>query len=232
MKDRAIGFKGLAIMLSDVDSLVHVARWMASQSSGNAAVSSLPSEVVSTTHSSSHPTGQKQPNDRSPRPFVRMFVTGVGIVFVLVFLYSIYQNTPQPRASRPVSPAAGKPTPPSDFSQEFTEDMPPVGSDRILTSAQLKYCLAEAIRLDAASLQVQETDDKYDVFRYDGMIADYNRRCSHNRYHHDTYEAAQRAVELQRARLEAEGAKRFHNSSDPVTPNLETGPRERSRIIR
>ena len=218
-------------MLSDVDSLIQAAQSKASQSSRTAMVSSLASAAIPTTHSSSESTATKQPNNRSTRPFVPLLAAGVGIVSILVFLYSIYQSSPQPRgadnASSSLSSAAGKPTSPPDFSQQVTEDIPPIGTDRILTSAQIQYCLAEAIRLEAASQLVHDTDDAGDVVRYNGTVDDYNRRCSRYRYHRDTFESAKRAVELHRTRLEAEGGKRFHSSLEEVsTPehSSETSP--------
>lgn len=231
MNDMANGFKGLATMLSDVDSLIQAAQSKASQSSRTAMVSSLASAAIPTTHSSSESTATKQPNNRSTRPFVPLFAAGVGIVSILVFLYSIYQSSPQPRgadnASSSLSSAAGKPTSPPDFSQQVTEDIPPIGTDRILTYAQIQYCLAEAIRLEASSLLVHDTDDAGDVVRYNSTVDDYNRRCSRYRYHRDTFESAKRAVELHRTRLEAEGGKRFHSSLEEVsTPehSSETSP--------
>ena len=231
MNDMANGFKGLATMLSDVDSLIQAAQSKASQSSRTAMVSSLASAAIPTTHSSSESTATKQPNNRSTRPFVPLLAAGVGIVSILVFLYSIYQSSPQPRgadnASSSLSSAAGKPTSPPDFSQQVTEDIPPIGTDRILTYAQIQYCLAEAIRLEASSLLVHDTDDAGDVVRYNSTVDDYNRRCSRYRYHRDTFESAKRAVELHRTRLEAEGGKRFHSSLEEVsTPehSSETSP--------
>lgn len=192
-------------MLSDVDSLIQAAQSKASQSSRTAMVSSLASAAIPTTHSSSESTATKQPNNRSTRPFVPLLAAGVGIVSILVFLYSIYQSSPQPRgadnASSSLSSAAGKPTSPPDFSQQVTEDIPPIGTDRILTYAQIQYCLAEAIRLEASSLLVHDTDDAGDVVRYNSTVDDYNRRCSRYRYHRDTFESAKRAVELHRTRL-------------------------------
>lgn len=220
MNDMATGFKGLTTMVSDVDSLIQAAQSKASQSSESAIGNSLPSATLPTTDSSSESTAKNQPNGRSTRPFVQRFAAGAGIVCILVFLYAIYQKSPQPRAAHNASSSllsnAGKQTSPPDFSQQLKEDIPPIGTDRVLTSAEIQYCLAEAIRLEAASLLVHDTDDAGDIVRYNVMIDDYNQRCSRYRYHRATFQSAKNAVELHRTRLQAEGAKRFRSSLDEI----------------
>ena len=86
------------------------------------------------------------------------------------------------------------------------EQLPPVGPDRVLDAAQIRYCLSEDIRLDAARDVVSADAD---VDRFNSMINDYNSRCASYRYRRQVFESVQREVQSNRTSLQAEGVARF-----------------------
>jgi hypothetical protein len=97
-----------------------------------------------------------------------------------------------------------------DFSSQaaLTEEKPPVGTDRVLTTAQLRYCVSEKIRVEAANkaLNVYVSSD---VDRFNAMVDDYNSRCGSFRYRRGALESTQRDVERSRFLLEVEGRARL-----------------------
>jgi hypothetical protein len=96
----------------------------------------------------------------------------------------------------------------SDRGSATTESMPPVGTNQTLSSAELRYCLAEYIRLQGAQSAISDAKQS-DLSLFRRMVDDYNSRCSSYRYRSGTLESARRDIEPNRERLRAEGAARF-----------------------
>ncbi len=97
------------------------------------------------------------------------------------------------------------------------EDKPPIGRNNVLTSAQIKYCLAEKTRLDAAETVINNKYVDSDLGRFNKYVRDYNSRCGGSSYQADTLENAQRDVEPYRNQLQAEGRSRFIHSPSAAT---------------
>lgn len=104
-------------------------------------------------------------------------------------------STP-PAKSAPAAPT--KPAPP-------WEEMPPVGTHLVLTVPQIRYCLAQDIRLDSVRAGVDVFSDAQ-VDRFNAMVDDYNTRCGSFRYHPATLELAQKEIASRRSALQREGA--------------------------
>jgi hypothetical protein len=105
--------------------------------------------------------------------------------------------------TRPAATYTPAPEPP-------IEARPPVGTDIVLSDAQIRYCLSEKIRLDGAQSAVN-THRQSDVDRFNVMIDDYNSRCGSFRYRPGTLEAARAQVDAKQFQLQSEGAARFRN---------------------
>jgi hypothetical protein len=97
------------------------------------------------------------------------------------------------------------------------EEKPPLGKDKALTVAQIRYCLAEEIRLDAAK-GVLNGYVESDVDRFNAMVADYNSRCGEFRYRKGSLESARSEVERYRSVLQSEGRRRFTSVGARQTP--------------
>ena len=98
-----------------------------------------------------------------------------------------------------------------------TETKPPVGQNLVLSREQIRYCLAEGIRMDAAKSAVNNYIDA-DVDRFNAMVADYNSRCSSFQYQtnnrgRNDLNNAQRDIESFRSQLQSEGGSRFTRRS-------------------
>ena len=86
------------------------------------------------------------------------------------------------------------------------EEELPVSGDgsRLLTVSQIRYCLFQEVRLDAVRPNVVEVED---VDRFNGMIEDWNSRCSRYRYRERDMLDANRTLNVKRSNLEAEGSR-------------------------
>ena len=94
------------------------------------------------------------------------------------------------------------------------ESMPPVGQDRVLSLAQIRYCLAEEIRMHGAESNLR-ANSQSDIDRFNAMVVDYNSRCGQFRYQPGSLEAAKRDVDQYRAQLILDGGNRFGYSRQP-----------------
>jgi peptidoglycan hydrolase-like protein with peptidoglycan-binding domain len=147
----------------------------------------------------------------------------VGLALVVIWL-ALHEST----TSAPPSAAALVSTSPAyEMQEQSAEVTPQIGTNKLLTGAEIQYCLAEDIRLGAAKAAV----DRYvgeDVDRFNDMVADYNSRCSEFRYENRTMGAARTIVESRRAELEAAGRRRFPQRLGHTFDDLVT---ERARAI-
>jgi cytochrome c5 len=111
----------------------------------------------------------------------------------------------------PPAPMLTPPQPPPP--SHPTESKPPVGQDLVLSMEQIRYCLAEGIRMDGAKSVVNNYSDS-DVDRFNSQVADYNSRCGSFRYHSGVLEGARREIEPYRIQLQSEGRSRFARPPD------------------
>jgi len=86
------------------------------------------------------------------------------------------------------------------------EQPPPVGTNRVLGAPEIRYCLSEDIRLEAAR-DVVSTDAE--VGRFNALVSEYNSRCGNYQYRRSVFESVQRQVEANRASLQIDGIARF-----------------------
>jgi hypothetical protein len=147
----------------------------------------------------------------------------LGIVIGVGVFWLIGQSNKQPSSSTPAytpstqaasyttpSPPAPPPEPQAPSRPE--EAVPPVGSDLVFSKAQITYCLAEDIRIDASKAGVDRYNDS-NVDRFNTMVADYNSRCGSFRYRNGALESARQDIEPYRSQLIIEGRSRFMDSS-------------------
>jgi len=99
--------------------------------------------------------------------------------------------------------AAVMPTQPT----RLPEELPPVGADNILNNNQIRYCLAEKIRIKAHEAQVN-ANSQSSVNALNRYVDDYNLRCAAYRYRRGTLESVRSEVEPYRQGLERDGIAR------------------------
>ncbi len=211
------GFAGLSSMVSDVDTSVSVADQRKSNPSlaGNSAgTTRLPPQVPPLKKAeSSRPTVQRAAEQQSGGSSAGKWFLGIGLVIGMLWLISSMSNAPSPNRSpkMPDQLEVKVPNPFDKFDKQpnrSTEEIPPVGTNLVLAPAQLRYCLSEAIRIDAARAALNNYR-QFDVDRFNAMINDYNNRCGNFRYRPGSLENARTEIERNRSALEADGHARF-----------------------
>lgn len=202
-KEESKGFAGLSSLVSDVDT----PPLPATKTEPTAAPSAQRQAPQPT-----RPQSQPQPNQRPtyqepPQPTSSSsggkWVLGIAAVFGLLWLID--------QANKPTSSSA--PSYPPQAPSRPVETKPPGGQNLVLSREQIRYCLAEDIRLNATKSAVNNYVNA-EVDRFNAMVADYNSRCSSFRYHtnnrgRNDLNSAQRDIEPFRSQLQSEGRSRF-----------------------
>jgi peptidoglycan hydrolase-like protein with peptidoglycan-binding domain len=220
-KGEGKGFAGLSSLVSDVDTTPPPAAKKeppaAAPSAGRPA-----SQPAQPQPQPSQRQTYQEPAQQSSGPSSGKWVLGIAAVIgVLWLIGQSNKNTtsPAPAYTPPAQSTAPSYSPPvqPQVPSRPQESKPPVGQDLVFSSAQIRYCLAEDIRMDGAKSAVDNYIDS-DVDRFNAMVADYNSRCGSFRYRSGALESARRDVEPYRSQLQAEGRSRFARS--PSTGSL------------
>ncbi|MEO8627899.1 MAG: TonB family protein [Betaproteobacteria bacterium] len=99
------------------------------------------------------------------------------------------------------------------------EQKPPSGKGLVLSESQVRYCLAQIIRIDAVR-PVLDPYEKAQVDYFNQVVADYNGRCASYRYRGDTLEREKAPIEANRVKIEiaarTEYGKRFVTATPPA----------------
>lgn len=210
------GFAGLSSMVSDVDAAVtHAEKERPEPTRNDAPVGgSRPVPQPASEPEPSHEPYQ-QTAQPSGDPSARKWLIGISAVIGLVWLVTESGN--KSTAPAPAWPPR-EPVQPQAPSRPM-EERPLVGTNLLHGPAQLRYCLAEHIRLDAAQGAVNNYGAS-DVERFNAMVLDYNSRCANFRYRRGSLESAGSDVERFRQTLESEGRSRF--TQPPQRPSYST----------
>jgi peptidoglycan hydrolase-like protein with peptidoglycan-binding domain len=226
-KGQGKGFAGLSSLVSEVDTTLPPP---AKQDAGSSGASSRAERASGSQNAQPRPQpAQQQPYQAPSQPSAGSstgkWVLGIAAVIGVIWLFSQANKNPTPPP--PSYPSAAQNTAPTYSAPPATpqapsrpeETRPPVGQNLVLSTAQIRYCLAEDIRMDAAKPTVNSYSDS-DVDRFNAMVADYNSRCGSFRYRSGALESARRDIEPYRSQLQAEGMSRFARS--PSTGSIST----------
>ena len=223
------GFAGLSSLVSDVDEEVASALETAAgrpgpSQVGDGVASTATAPPRATSAQPAAGTPYQQPGSPSAINSLSgaKWLLGIGAVIGAIWLLSSGSNQqPAPRPSVVASAPTGlrsaivetpqytPPLPPT----RLAEEMPPVGTNNVLSYAQLRYCLSEDIRLRAAKSAVNGYNE-FDVDRFNSMVTDYNIRCGQFRYRRGSLESVRAEVETNRSSLEVQGRARFQARMD------------------
>lgn len=223
----AKGFAGLSSMVSDVDATI-------------ASVPKPQQREVSSSSRQQSSQAARPKHQEQPRPTQQIYqvpaqtsgdssgskrLLGIAAFIGVIWLVnqsdnnssssSTYSPVPSSTSVAP-SPVWQPPAAQSQASSRPAEMKPSVGRGNVLSTAQIRYCLAEKIRLDAAETVLNNYIES-DVDRFNGYVSDYNSRCGEFRYRQGALESARRDVEPYRSQLQAEGRSSFARSPSGAT---------------
>jgi hypothetical protein len=233
-KEEGKGFAGLSSLVSDVDTTPPPAAKKEPAAAPNAPrPAPQPAQPQPQPQPSQRQTYQEPPQPSSGSSGGK-WVLGIAAVIGVFWLIGQADKpttSSAPSYSPPTQSAAPSYTPPPQpqAPSRPVETKPPVGQDLVLSREQIRYCLAEDIRLDATKSAVNNYVDA-DVDRFNAMVADYNSRCSAFRYHtnnrgRNDLNSAQRDIEPFRSQLQSEGRSRFARSpTGALSPQAPSRP--------
>ena len=222
-KNEGKGFAGLSSLVSDVDTTPpppapKTGSAESTTSTGRPASQAAQPQPLQPTQ---RQTYQEPPQPSSGSSGGKWILGIAAVVGLLWLIGQSNKNTPSPAPaySPPVQSVAPSYSPPAQpkVPSQPQESKPPVGQDLVFSTAQIRYCLAEDIRMDGAKAALNNYSDS-DVDRFNAMVADYNSRCGSFRYRSGALESARRDVEPYRGQLQVEGRSRFARS--PSTGSL------------
>jgi TonB family protein len=103
----------------------------------------------------------------------------------------------------PIVPAgAAEPlSSPGNAGSAADEEMPPAGRGEMFSEGQIRYCLAQRVRIDAVRPLLNRYDHE-EIQRFNEQVADLNSRCSSYRYSGSALQDARAWLESARPRIE------------------------------
>lgn len=195
------GFAGLSSLVSDVDATPPPAAKKEPSGATGASTNTGPSppQAAQPQPQPSPRRTYQEPPQPSPGFSGGKWVLGIAVVIGGLWLVSEANK-------KPSSPA---PTPQRLQVQSRPEETkPPVGQSLVFSTAQIRYCLAEDIRIEGAK-SVLNNYSNSEVDRFNAMVDDYNSRCGSFRYRSGALESARRDIEPYRSQLQADGRSRL-----------------------
>lgn len=211
-KGEGKGFAGLSSLVSDVDMTPPPAAKPKPAASAPSTERPAP-RAAQPQPSQPHQTYQEPAQRSSSGSSGGKWMMGIAAVIGVLWLIGQLDKSPTssaPTYSPPAQTATPSYSPPAEpqTPSRPQESMPPVGQDLVFSTAQIRYCLAEDIRLEGAKSAVNNYIDS-DADRFNAMVADYNSRCGSFRYRSGALESARRDIEPYRSQLQSEGRSRF-----------------------
>lgn len=200
-KGEGKGFAGLSSLVSDVDTTPPIAAKEESAASAPSTERPAP-QVAQPQPSQPHQTYQEPAQPSSSGSSGGKWVMGIAAVIGVLWL--IGQSDKSPTSPAPAYSPPAEPQAPS----RPQESMPPVGQDLVFSTAQIRYCLAEDIRIEGARSALNNYIDS-DVDRFNTKVADFNIRCGNFRYRSGALESARQDIEPYRLELYTQGQKLF-----------------------
>lgn len=214
------GFAGLSSMVSDVDDVVDGAPKQSQKThSEPPPEQSARKSTQQTQKTATKPAPQtyQTPAQPSGGSSGGKWLIGIAVVIGLIWLANQSDNnrpsrsTYSPGSSTSTAPASQPSISQPQVPSRPSESKPSVGRNNVLSIAEIRYCLAEKIRLDAAETVLNNYSDS-DVDRFNAYVNDYNSRCGEFRYRQGALESARRDVNPYSSQLQAEGRGRFVRS--------------------
>jgi hypothetical protein len=128
---------------------------------------------------------------------------------------TIYKPAPAPTPSAALAPVQvpsqraqvnANPSPAAQFVPDI--EKPPVGTNLVLSEAQMRYCLTEKIKI-ASLKQVVNRYEPNEVDDFNAMVSNYNSRCGSYRYREGTLDGVRSEVESRRVSIEREARRQW-----------------------
>src|SRR3954452_20479640 len=107
----------------------------------------------------------------------------------------------QPRASAAPPGAASHPLDGAPMPLTADEALPPVGKGNLFSDGQVRYCLAQLLRVDAVRPLLNRYE-REEVEQFNALVADFNARCGSYRYKDNALEESKAWLDDNRTLIE------------------------------
>jgi len=104
------------------------------------------------------------------------------------------------------------------------EALPPSGKGNLFSDAQVRYCLAQLIRVDAIRPLLNRYE-REEVEQFNALVADFNARCGSYRYKDNALDEAKAWLEDNRAQIER-AARENYMTRFPSEPKVANEPKK------
>ena len=164
-----------------------------------------------------------------------LWLLGITIASVGgMYVYSVNKSAPErpsyvaaPQRTPTATPIRQPPAVKPSIAVRPAEEKPPIGRTHTLSVGQIRYCLAEEIRLKAAESVLDNYNERH-VDRFNDYVDDYNSRCGQYRYRNDSLGAARRDITPYTEVIRAEGIARFSYEVPAMVSEVGRSPTETS----
>jgi len=154
----------------------------------------------------------------------------IGVAFVIWLINNEGQNnrtssynppsTPQSYGYPQSSPAPAVRAPSTAQSAGLQYTKPSVGTNKVLSVPQIRWCIREGIRIEAMRSVI---DSNAEVGKFNRIVDDYNSRCGSYRYRQGSQSRAERDVEPYRSQIVAEAIREARQSGSSYQPSYSSG---------
>lgn len=173
--------------------------------------------------SSQKPSSPTAPAPRStPSETSNVWLWILGFVILATWIASLDSGSSR-KSNTPVrveTPTVANSLPDARSLPAMTK--PPVGTDHLHSIAEIRWCLAEDIRIEAIRPTANSSSD---IDRFNRIVGNYNGRCSSFRYRDGALERATREIEAVRLQIVESaiqpGASREQRQPDPLIRSIQ-----------
>jgi hypothetical protein len=178
-----------------------------------------PQTANSTPGPSRQPPAALPPNTKGKTDFTPWVVGAIVLGVIWLFASNSSESSSRPSSYTPSDQAAAPapsyvPPPPAP---PAAESPPPAGITYALDDSQLRYCIAQKIRVTTWE-GATTADNNADIDRFNARVEDYNSRCGHFKYRRGALERVTAEVEQDRSRIESI-ARATWIANRPVNPD-------------
>jgi hypothetical protein len=232
------GFSGLSSLTSKVKKQAPTPATEATKSSEQQPPKTTATpprgEQPSKSQQNSQTASSSEPSETGSRSSGWRWFLGIAGVVMVIAVYNSNQSSKRSSPSTSYTPSTSNPTTSYDRvpspepkpakiprEPEFTFELPPIGQGRILSMAQIRWCLRENIRMDAKEPLI---DTNSDVAVFNQSVNSYNSRCANYKYRKGNVERAKRQVEKIRPQIVEEAKKEFKPKIPQQSPQSVNPP--------
>jgi len=199
-----IGFAGLEGFAADPSSIeVRISEIRSRNGERSNSVGNPLTATSSTSGVDAHKRALPQKAGSSREGSGRWVIFGILAAIWFVPIILNLQSHPEP-VHQPTWATTVSPKIETSSISDTSELVPAVGTGRSFSRGEIRYCLFQGERIDAARLRVDQSS-AWQLDAFNQIVVDYNSRCSRFRYHQSDMDAVTAELAEKRAKLEYEG---------------------------